>query len=153
MTVIAYRDGVLASDSQARSRQNIRMGTLPKIHDLGSHGLAAISGYAPLGFAMLAWLKRRLFDLDSTEAQPEASDDENEALLVHFAPDGRITLYEKGMSQPEATGPYQAYAYGAELAMAAMWCGKTAPEAVECAIALCTECGGEVQVLRMDARE
>jgi hypothetical protein len=149
VTVIAFRDGVLACDSQARNPQNVRMGALPKIFDLERNGLVAISGYAPLGFALLKWVKEKLTG-GASGPQPQAHDDEHNGCLVHFAPDGSITIYENGWSQPEAAGPYHAYAYGAELAMAAMWCGAGAVKAVECAIALSTECGGPIQTLRLN---
>ena len=45
--------------------------------------------------------------------------------------------------------PYYAIGAGSHLALGAMWKGATAEEAVECAIALETGCGGAIDVIRI----
>lgn len=155
MTIIAYRDGILCADSQAQTAGDVRMGALSKIFDMTADfglepghrfagALAAICGYAPFATEVLDWIKR-----DCPGPQPVSPDDaEYGATVIVFSAAGPITIYERGLSQAEAAGPFLAYGSGMEVAMGAMWMGASARKAVECAIALVTTCGGEIRELR-----
>ena len=146
MTVICYRDGVLASDSLAQSLYSTRSGTIQKIFDLEHGVFASTTGYAPAAQKLLHWYRSEGGHAGLTE-QPGAPDEEHIGCIQVFWPDG-IEIFEKGVRQIEATAPFHAYGAGREIALGAMWMGATAEQAVEAAIALHTSCGGPVQVLR-----
>lgn len=143
MTVVAFRDDVLASDSLSTSVHGWRTGALQKIYDLGSGVFAATVGYAPHALELLAW-----FRAGRTVTQPAALDDDRTGTLVVFEPHGEIVIYENGCQQPEGVALFHAYGAGAEIAIGAMHMGATAEEAVLAGIEHHTQCGGPVQVLR-----
>lgn len=151
MTTIAYRDGVLAADSRVscdaafsdRYTKIVRVNS--KVDPIKGSILVACSG---------AWFSSRLF-IDWLEggAEPKLhargadSEQDFEAVIVHKK--GLFSANYLCRIDPNPH-PYWAAGSGGPYAMAAMWCGKSAAEAVRCAIAMDSHSGGRVLTMTLD---
>ncbi len=142
MTTIAYRDGVIAADSQI-TFENRRDGKTLKIRRLGRI-LAGAAGSASQCVAFLDWLQRgapghppRLFS--------------NEYRLDAFVvlTGGRIMAFN-GEAMLHFRSDLMAIGSGAAYALGAMACGATAAEAVAVAAKFDINTGGEISVLGLD---
>lgn len=140
MTTIAYKDGVLASDSLS-CWGNSRDGAVTKIRKRGPY-LAAISGVLGPGQKFLDW-----FSAGMNGDPPERPQDDNiHALGFIFMPDGMLlTLTRYGWERSKSE--HCAAGSGAEFATGAMSMGATAAEAVAVAMKHDTHTGGEITVL------
>ena len=146
MTIIAYKDGVIAADTQTSAGGTIE-GHVIKIARNSQGDLAGWCGEAVYGYAFLQW-----FMADHGGTLPDATKtgdptNTNRAMIVRR--DGRVEIYEhKGFSIQEPG--YMAMGSGRDIAFGAMFMGATAVRAVEAAIAHDTTCGGRVVSLRHD---
>ena len=143
ITVIAYRDGVLAADQLVASEQyDLVTGLAAKIfRSEDGKALYGFSGKLSDGGRFKRWI----LDIDTT---PPTFED-FAAILI--SPDGKVSLASgKHPCFVEVAAPYFAIGSGRELALGAMWKGATAPEAVTCAIELNIACGGPVDVLSLE---
>lgn len=134
MTVIAYRDGILAADKLTQTGS--MKATVTKIYQIGD-AMVGVSGTLTLALEMIEWLRAgaamdRLPDFQKTQ------EDYQPLMMVR---DRKIWVYEQGGTPFHVESPYYAIGSGSRYAMAAMWCGKTAIEAVTCASELDTGCG------------
>jgi hypothetical protein len=146
MSVIAWDGKRLAADKRASIGTLIR--TTTKVFHLGD-ALAAYSGDADAGEEVLAWFK----DGHDPAKFPDAQRNRDiwAGLLIVWA-DGTIWKYER-TPYPLKFPPQQfAIGSGRDFALAAMHCGKTAPEAVEVASVFCSGCGNGVDVLTHNVR-
>ena len=139
MTVIAYRNGVLAADKL--SHANGLRGTVTKIFRVGD-AMVGVCGALTMALEVVAWLRaggnpKHMPDFQKT-------DEHQNIILIK---DKRIWLYERGVVPLLMEDEYCSIGAGSEIATAAMWCGKDAVEAVQCAIALNTSCGQGVDFL------
>ena len=144
MTVIAYRDGVLAADKL--SEANGLRGTVTKIFRVGD-AMVGICGAMTMALECVDWLRgganpKHIPDFQRT--------DECQNLMV--IQDKKIWIYERGAIPLLIEDEYCAIGCGSDIAMAAMWCGKDAIEAVQCAIALNTGCGQGIDFLQAEAK-
>lgn len=137
MTTIAYRDGVLAADTLF-TKDGIRHGFGQKIFDAGSIGWFALMGFAPHAFRLRQWIE------DGRQGE------QPEGCVILVSPGGEIEIFEERGAQPEAGAPFHAYGSGEQIALGAMQAGATAEEAVLAAIAIDTQTGGEITVLRRE---
>lgn len=148
MTVIAYRNGVLAADSQVTWHTH-RDGITRKIFKVGGI-LVAASGSHEMAIAFTDWVRRGMTEgRQPTMSKPGAVDGQrpSSASGYIFRPDGLIIcLTELGWTTIRtdvwAGGSGCDYAYGA------MAVGASAEEAVRAAIRFDIGCGGDVTVLR-----
>lgn len=142
MSVIVWDGKYLAADKRAvLSGTLIR--TTTKIFDLGEV-LAAYAGDACEGEEMLAWFKG---GADPAGFPASQRDKDTWGGLLTVRPDGSIWKYER---TPYAVKfPPQQFAIGSgrDFALAAMYCGRSAVEAVEVACVFDCGCGNGVDVL------
>lgn len=142
MTTIAYKDGVMASDSLYTNGNDRRDYYMPKVHRLGRQGLLlGHAGGAPYAHTFKAWLHT-----DLKEGSPDLGGPRGAEMLIAL-PDGMlITVTHGGWEWYRA--PFAAIGSGGDYAMGAMQAGASAEEAVRAAMALDTNTGGDVCVVR-----
>lgn len=141
MTVIAYRDGVLAADS-AFVQEDMMWGTAEKIwrRDDG----ALIGGHGSAGYCE----QFRSWAMAGEDGDPPESDkgEEGYSCGLIVRPTGEVEIHTPHGVLP-FSGPYYAMGSGSALALGAMAAGMTAAEAVAVACDHCVWCGGPVTVL------
>ena len=137
MTTIAYRNGVLAADTQAENCGWVIPGGARKIRRINSDTAAAICGDWALFEPWLHWQcgdDDKPFDLG-----------ENTRIILANAAEG-VTVYE-GRGWFKFDGPFGAWGSGWPAAVAAMHMGADAKRAVEIAALCDPSTGGDVQVM------
>lgn len=145
MTVIAYRDGVLAADT-LMCMGDSRVAFSGKIARNGAGDLAGAAGDAVYCQLFLAW-----FSGGERGDAPEAKREQNslDRALICRASHIIEVFEDRGRYSIEAS--YFAVGSGRPEAMGAMHAGATAEGAVRAAIAHDAWCGGEITVLRHTA--
>lgn len=144
MTVIAYRDGVLAADTLATAGDS-KIGSAIKIARNSNGDLAGAAGLASYNHAFLKWFT----GLESGQP-PEARDEPSKDIYdrgVIFRKNGQIEVFEPS-GKHTATAPYYAFGSGRPEALGAMHAGASAEGAVRAAMAHDKNCGGDITVLR-----
>ena len=143
MTTIAYRDGVLATDSLVSSG-NERAGYTPKAGRKGRL-LFAGSGSSGLIRRFAAWL------MAGAQGDPPAlKEGEHTAGVYVFLPDDRVVWFYECGHECLST-PFWAAGSGGHFAKGAMAMGAIAEEAVRIAIQHDTGSGGDICILRRAA--
>ena len=146
MTVIVYRDGVMAADRQS-TISGVRVCQVTKLARRATDGaLIGVAGDAALASALMRWF------LDGEEGvRPPlhfSGDDCKTALALVIRPDGAAEEHsQSGWALVE--GPFFAYGSGLEAAIAAMHMGAGAERAVEVTNLVTTGCGMGVDVVRL----
>ncbi|PIB91272.1 hypothetical protein [Caulobacter sp. FWC2] len=143
MTTIAYRDGVLAADTQSTCGNHRQPGEAIKVA-VGPMGLGTACGSAAFCETWLAWVRG-----DEPERPvPERADEHGGdcGILIHR--DGRLQLFEHNGAHFPA-GAYFAEGTGMGPALGALYHGATAEQAIEAAIALDVFSGGRVMAVRL----
>lgn len=147
MTTIAWDGERLAADTQANCGYT---GSTHKLHRIEHPTMGAClvggAGDADLVREHMAWLRAGARPEDFPESL--RNEDGRSQLLV-IAPDRVVRLYQRTPYPIEMLDQHMAIGSGGEIARAAMYCGRTAPEAVEVAIALDESTGGQVEVLTL----
>lgn len=145
MTIIAYRDGVMAADSKG-SRNGAWAGYSIKIVKRAHDGaLCGADGNANLAAAFRRWFLAG----ENPDSRPKLSGDDNAnagALIVR--PDGSMEEHDAN-GWHATSGPFYAIGSGSPEALGAMAAGADARRAVEIAIELDNDCGGKIDVLRL----
>lgn len=140
MTTIVYRDGVLASDSLATIGETKVHGRYQKIRRIGDY-LVGTAGSVADGQTFVNWLKH------GSEEDPPPNGSYS-ALIID--PRGRVREIENGSVLPVPRGAkFFAIGSGAPYALAAMYAGATAAEAVKIAAKIDTSTGLPVKVLKI----
>lgn len=144
MTVIAYRAGVLASDSRVTNGTDIMPGGMVKIMRLEDGTLVGACGSAVGIHALFEWAQ------GTRKTKPPRVC--KHAYMIMVSPDGSSITQMEGRHPYtlKDTGGYYADGSGAAFALGAMHHGATAVEAVSAAIEHNAGCGGEVQVLHLE---
>lgn len=135
MTVLAYRDGVLACDSLTSWGTTIMETNNSKIVKAYGH-LAGGSGDTNKCQEFLRWVK------DGMKGPVPSS---KKACLILVTPDRRIMTWDHSTELIEMDVPYWANGSGMDYALGAFHMGATAYEAVEAAIKHNAHCGGDVR--------
>lgn len=144
MTVIAYRDGILATDSRATNDEGLMIGAIAKIWRRADGSLCAASGGAGDCQSFAGWF------LAGDEAVPwEAKDHSKGFAGLVITPGGRVMIWNFDGRSYQIEAPFYARGYGAEIAIGAMAMGARADQAVEIACRWSVWCGGPVQVLQL----
>lgn len=147
MTIIVYRDGILAADSLV-SWGPLRVATTQKIIRRGDGALAGGAGAAGDIASFLAWFfEGGKLDGGWSAANP----DEGFAGIVIEA-DGRVWQYGRDGRPFGTEAPFYALGCAAPVALGALAMGASAKQAVKVCIDLEAYCGGPVQVLRLGPR-
>ena len=143
MTIIAYKDGIMAADTQTFSG-DIRGAQTVKIVAAGGRLYGASGDAGPSQAWRLAMLEGR----DTTDLLPDK--DKRNFTILEAGPDGVWQTDWSGRSrEPDAA----AIGAGWEIALGAMHAGASAEDAVRICIAACVWCGGDVTVLRLPEAE
>lgn len=141
MTVIVFDGRTLAADKLACYGN-----TCNAVTKIARHGNLLMGGAGEFAFvqAMFEWVRSGR----AVESFPKSQSDKDDwqPLLVIEA-DGSPSLYERTPYPVRYEQKVAAIGSGKEFARAALWCGKSAREAVECANALCSDCGLGVDTL------
>lgn len=141
MTVIAYRNGIIAADKLTQVHG--MKGRVTKIFRVGD-ALVGMAGSLTSALECVAWLRDGAVAKDIPAKQ--LTDDFENLMLVR---DGRIWLYERGHVPFEMESDFYAIGSGAPYAMTAMHLGQTAIQAVLTACALNTGCGNGIDTLTL----
>lgn len=141
MTTIAYRNGIMASDSQATGGEIVR-GETTKLHRTIHGTLIGISGHSGLTPLLIAWVEggRKWEDRPTLPQHVELH-----AIIVR--PRGTITVLSQDFIEQPVETPFIAVGSGNELATGAMAMGATAAEAVEVAARFDVYTGGRIVTL------
>lgn len=148
MTVIAYRDGMMAADRQGFCGST-KANTATKIGRRDSDGaLIGASGNASLCAALLRWF----LDGEQGERPKIDFDKDNNAGALVVRPNGAVEIHDVWGWHP-CEGPYHATGCGSDFALAAMEMGASAERAVEVTIKLEAYTGGGVDVVCLGKAE
>lgn len=143
MTIIAYKDGVLAADRLMTVNGGTIVGEVRKIaRSVSGYVLGGAAGSAGYAAAFLKWILNEA--PPGEEPTPKQGDGlYDRGILIRAADPNVIEVHE-----PDGTHTINVECYalgsGRELALGAMDFGATAEEAVAITIARETSCGGEV---------
>ncbi len=143
MTVIAFRDGVLAADTQC-TFNGVLEGRVIKIAKRKTV-LAAVCGKAPQARAFLDWFRTGM-----KGDCPNLGTAEDNAWGFIYPADDQVLWFKPGGLEDFRT-PFHATGSGSDYAMGAMGMGADAVRAVEVAAQFCTACSLPVTVLRRAA--
>lgn len=141
MTILAWDGKTLAADKQCTIVGYAH--TVTKIHRVPD-GIIGLCGSGPHSQAILAWFLRGR-DPDKWPKKPEECDSTATAIFV--TKDG-VFGYACGYSEIYED-KFVAFGCGRDYAMAAMYLGKSAREAVEVACALDINCGKGIDTLEL----
>jgi len=141
MTIVVFRDGVMAADSLATNHHNARVGKIRKLARRDSDGaLAGVAGFAGDCTDFLAWFLR------NKEAQSwKGADEENGFSGLVAFPDGRVVGCDVSGRFYGIDAPFHARGSAQAMAMGALAMGASAEEAVKACIDFDIHCGGPVQ--------
>lgn len=140
MTTIAYRDGVMASDSQLTRGHSHRDGSSQKVFRLGSGLLVGIAGRWPEAQRFVDWLRQ------GAEGWPSPMGGEQGAEAIVIMPDD-LVLMVTGHGMERFRAPYVTLGTGSDYASGAMAHGASAEEAVRAALAHESFSSGPLQVV------
>jgi hypothetical protein len=142
MTVIAYRDGVLATDQRGFRGDTAVLSN--KIHKV-SDGWMAGAGSTATILEVVNWYRA---GADPKEF-PANQRTENNDVIVLLTKHG-VFVFERGPFPVRFRGDFLACGSGAAYAHTAMHLGKSSLEAAKVAGELCITCGGGVDFVRLD---
>lgn len=144
MSVIAYKDGVMAADSRAwGGKYSCSPGTKAKAHRLeDGTRVGIVSAVVGMPERFVAWLKA------GSDPKEWGGDPRPDLKAMIVRPNGEVYLAEDDVwfSGPIKTTCH-AIGSGGEYALGAMYAGLSAPEAVRIACQLDVNCGEPVLVL------
>lgn len=141
MTVIAYRDGILASDSQVGSSLVIKSHPARKIYRAHDGGMLGATGTLAVIGPLLRLLQKR-------EPADNELPDIGDAVVVRVMPDMSVREYSHTSWCDYGRIPHGAWGSGCEAATAALLMDASARRAVEIACMVVPTCGGAVQWMR-----
>ena len=137
MTIIVWRDGIIAADSQTTN--GVLAGKTKKLFKLKN---------AAIGFAGLLTDGLKLIEfLKSDEDKPPELSEDFESLMMDLRT-GKCAYYDRTLIAVKIMDKFEAIGTGSELAIGAMEHGATAIEAVRVAIKRDINSGGRVVVIR-----
>jgi 20S proteasome alpha/beta subunit len=143
MTTIAYRDGIMAADTRSCMGDWIGRENVQKIHRLPNGEVAGITGDLLKGFNFVKWLQ------GSVDQRPDLGDT-TRVIVLHF--DSSLTIYES-IGEYNSSPDFSAWGSGMPPALAALYCGKTAAEAVGIAALIDPWTGGDLVVMKCELPE
>jgi ATP-dependent protease HslVU (ClpYQ) peptidase subunit len=141
VTIVAYRSGVMASDS-ATSSDCLNLASMRKITRTPNGTLVGAAGSAYYIHMFLEWAEKGF----NPKKKPPAPDDFT-GFIVH--PDERAFFIESDLVFYPVSAPFFSLGSGADVALGAMAAGATAIKAVQIAIDYCHACKGPIQVFHL----
>lgn len=142
MTVIVYRDGVMAADTQAEDSLQ-RVAGLRKVMRGPDGTLYGAAGALALCSAFLRWV-----DGGCSGERPLMEVGDQRASVLVVAPDGGVSIWFQESSEDFGSIEYMAIGSGSAVAFGAMFAGCNAEDAVRAAIEHGLGCGGSVMAVR-----
>jgi hypothetical protein len=146
MTVIVYRDGVMASDSALHDNGALR-GYAPKIFRGPRGELFGAAGNQGAATRFKRWFQESKRDFDRDGFDPLVEAGYFSAIVVWR--DKSVSLVDHQGTFFPVDAPFHCEGSGREIAVGACAMGATAEQAVEIAIRYECSCGGKIQVLRL----
>jgi hypothetical protein len=135
MTTIAYRNGILAADTQFTDSSGWTLaGTVSKLFRLRDGSIVGISGALETGEAFVNWM-----DGDQAGDRPTVGDTTR---CIHLS-EGGVVVYE-GTGRYSPKGDFMAWGSGFPVALGAMHMGAEAFHAVEVAAKYDPHTGGAI---------
>ena len=142
MTVICYKDGVLAADRSSCDESDMIVGVRTKIVRASPKIMGGTCGSAHHATLFREWVENGMV----VGSIPDLGDDKFGALLIL---DGEAFRYNHRFVPVKVEAPFHTIGNGEMVAAGAMFMGATAEQAVAAACALVLGCGGGVDVLRL----
>lgn len=146
MTVIAYRDGIIACDSLIND-DGIKCGYARKIVAVPGDGVAAACNDLPGIHAFLDWASKGF----KKKSRPIMGS--NQISGAHVTAAGVAWFYDANLMPYLCETPFFSLGSGSDIAVGAMAAGAPAIEAVRIAIAYCGTCGGPIKALTLAGTE
>lgn len=143
MTVIAFDGYTVAADTQATAESGY-VRRCRKLWRAEDGAVLAIAGHFSAGLALMAWYNAGKLPKDF----PQGKEVEDTVLLV-FHKDRKPLSYEGHPIPMYWDDVLLADGSGKGAALGAMHMGATAKQAVEIAIKVCADCGGDVEVMEL----
>jgi ATP-dependent HslUV protease subunit HslV len=144
MTIIAYRDGIIAADTLACAG-NSKTGYSCKLARSPHGALCGMAGPAAYSQRFRKW-----FEAGRDGDHPELSAERDcESSLIIVETDGKVFHFFAKDPPYEINAPYIAIGSGCVEARGAMAAGASAIEAVKAAIAHDCHCGGDIMWLSL----
>ena len=144
MTCIAWDGKTLAADKRTNYATSIT--TTTKIERMPDGALIGCAGNAAKSAALRAWFR----DGRAVEKYPAAQlVDETTVDCICIEPDGRCHVYQSTPHPVLIEERFFSFGCGSNYALAALYLGKTAREAVEVACALDSGCGNGIDTLEL----
>lgn len=147
MTVIAYRAGTMASDKQTQLGNHSHAVT--KIYKTAGGWLLGFTGDLVYGLEMVDWFMAGHNPLHL----PAFQRTDDYVPMMAISPEGVIHLFEKSHKPLVVESEFYAIGTGRDFALATMYLGHGASEAVVVASALSPSCGHGVDILRLNSLE
>lgn len=136
MTTVAYRNGIIASDSLSVSGD--LKGTKQKIYEHGDK-IYCVTGDFNRGIEMIEALK------NGTELKPPVGDNWCRVIVFTKGVNDKWLEYENSLTSTEEDGEYMSWGSGRMAALGAMAMGASAEQAVKIASDFDINTGGEIK--------
>mgnify|MGYP001582045926 CR=1 FL=1 len=143
MTVIAVDQTSVAADGLDVCDGIIVGRNAEKIRVVNGFGIYAMTGVAPLWEPLIAWHCKGA----KPEDVPKIAEGETWTFIAITK--GGIHQYHENCAYPDRIEPPWAWGANNEIALGAMYAGKTAAEAVALVCERTINCGGKIQVVHM----
>jgi hypothetical protein len=143
MTVIVYRDGVVAADSM-EAGGDLRRGSVQKIIQWEGR-IAGAAGEGGDCEAFLEWVRYPV--KGPPEIEPSGEGAQFEGFVIRQK--DNIWVVDRRCIPWQIFAPFLAIGNGAAIAIGAMEMGATAEEAVAAAIKWSPACGGDIHTIRL----
>lgn len=144
MTTVCWDGQTLAADRRTVNHGS-KHGTVTKIHSIRG-SLCAITGAFDIGLELLDWYRNGAVPED----YPQLQVDTNECSLWVITPDRRITAYSRSPVPMVFEQQHMAAGSGRDFALAAMFLGQSAEDAVRVACAFDVDSGNGIDTLSFD---
>lgn len=149
MTIIAYKDGILASDSQIYTDHVL--GEIDKIRKFELNGkiiLAGASGNTDKCTLFMNWLEKGMAIPAPNLKKIDEENDFSAFFISEFKVNYHFTVFENGCIPCIIKAPFYAIGCGEKLAIGAMEMGASAIQAVKVAIKYNPYCSGAIYNLQ-----
>lgn len=141
MTTVAYRNGVMAADSQATSSFKQKC---QKIHKVGD-SIFGVCGSLSSAYLFLEWIKHDRRDwVESERAPPSPLTDDDNFDAIELCEEG-LFLWDGKLTRRPVDIEFYAIGSGSDFAMGAMAMGADAVQAVKVANTLDPYTGGAIK--------
>jgi hypothetical protein len=149
MTIIAVSHTHIAADgmkiwgNEIRGLDHKKLAIAPDPRHAGSKIICAIAGLAPMQTPLIKWYQEGA----DPDAVPSAARGDDSGWTFVVIDRAGLWKYSNNCPYPEEFHPPFAMGYGIDMAHAAMWCGKSAEQAVRLVCEKTHTAGGEIQVI------